>query len=161
VLDNATKLEEIAQPYALQLYRQTAMGREYNGNILDLPRGAGYIYLREAVTKVINLFKTLAPNFILIAHTKESMIDKDGKELNEMSIDLTGKLARIVAADADAVGYVYRTKENEVHINFMAGEDVIVGARARHLENKDIVIAKQDDKGKIISDWKQIYQNLK
>lgn len=56
------------------------------------------------------MFKELCDNFILIGHTKDKMINKDGEELTEMAIDLVGRLGDIVCGEADAVGYVYRKR---------------------------------------------------
>jgi hypothetical protein len=36
-----------------------------------LPQGAGYQYIRLAVRKVIDMFKELTDNLILIGHTKD------------------------------------------------------------------------------------------
>ena len=73
------------------------MGKSFKGeDVRQLPNGAGYLYIREAVKKVINMFKELCDNFILIGHTKDKMINKDGEELTEMAIDLVGRLGDIV-----------------------------------------------------------------
>ena len=71
-IDNATRLEEMCLPYAATLYRQNPMAKGWTGNdVRTLPKGAGYLYLREAVRKVIDMFRELAENFILIGHTKD------------------------------------------------------------------------------------------
>ena len=71
-IDNATRLEEICLPYAATLYRQLPTAKKWEGtDVRTLPNGAGYLYLREAVKKVINMFKELCDQFILIGHTKD------------------------------------------------------------------------------------------
>ena len=155
-IDNATKLEEIILPLACQLYNATPMGKNFVGDVRTLPKGAGYQYTREAFFKVIDMFRTLAPTLILICHAKDSMIDVQGKELSEMSIDLTGKTARLVAADADAIAYVYRRK-NQTFMNFNGGEDVIVEARQEHLRGKEIVIAESDEDNNVTAYWDRIF----
>lgn len=155
-IDNGTKLEEIVQSFALQLYQMTPMGKAYTGHILKLPNGAGYMYLQEAFFKVIDMFRTLAPTLILICHTKDKLINVEGKELSEMSIDLAGKLARLVAADADAIGFVYR-KKNQTIMNFNGGGDFIVEARQPHLRGQEIVIAESDEDNKITAYWDRIF----
>ncbi len=157
VLDNGTVLEDIVKPLALKLYRETPMGKNYDGDILKLPNGAGYLYAREAFLRVIQMFSELAPYFILICHTADKLIDKEGKEMSEMSIDLTGKLARLIAARADAVGYVYRDK-NKTIMSFKSGENTTAAARAPHLWEKDIVIAESGEDGKINAYWDLIYK---
>ena len=156
-LDNASRLEEICLSYAATLYRQTPMGKNYQGNdVRTLPNGSGYMYLQQAVRKVIDMFRDLCDNFILIGHLKDKMINKEGEELSEMSLDLVGKLANIICGEADAVGYVYR-KKNETHISFEGGDNSVREARAPHLRGKNIVIAKSDDNNNIKVYWDKIY----
>ena len=156
-LDNASRLEEICLSYAATLYRQTPMGKNYQGNDdRTLPNGSGYMYLQQAVRKVIDMFRDLCDNFILIGHLKDKMINKEGEELSEMSLDLVGKLANIICGEADAVGYVYR-KKNETHISFEGGDNSVREARAPHLRGKNIVIAESDDNNNIKVYWDKIY----
>lgn len=156
-LDNASRLEEICLSYAATLYRQTPMGKNYSGNdVRTLPNGSGYMYLQQAVRKVIDMFRDLCDNFILIGHLKDKMINKEGEELFEMSLDLVGKLANIICGEADAVGYVYR-KKNETHISFEGGDNSVREARAPHLRGKNIVIAESDENNNIKVYWDKIY----
>lgn len=156
-LDNASRLEEICLSYAATLYRQTPMGKNYSGNdVRTLPNGSGYMYLQQAVRKVIDMFRDLCDNFILIGHLKDKMINKEGEELSEMSLDLVGKLANVICGEADAVGYVYR-KKNETHISFEGGDNSVREARAPHLRGKNIVIAESDENNNIKVYWDKIY----
>jgi hypothetical protein len=157
-IDNATRLEDICMSYACTLYRKTELGKNWKGDdVTTLARGAGYKYLRDAVKKVIDMFKDLTDEFILVGHVKDSITDKDGQEVNAKEIDLVGKLGKIVCGMADAVGYVYR-KDNETHISFKSGGDgTIMEARARHIAGKDIVIATGNDYGSITTYWDKIY----
>lgn len=133
------------------------MGKNYQGNdVRTLPNGSGYMYLQQAVRKVIDMFRDLCDNFILIGHLKDKMINKEGEELSEMSLDLVGKLANIICGEADAVGYVYR-KKNETHISFEGGDNSVREARAPHLRGKNIVIAESDDNNNIKVYWDKIY----
>ena len=155
-LDNASRLEEICLSYAATLYRQTPMGKNYQGNdVRTLPNGSGYMYLQQAVRKVIDMFRDLCDNFILIGHLKDKMINKEGEELSEMSLDLVGKLANIICGEADAVGYVYR-KKNETHISFEGGDNSVIEARAPHLRGKNIVVAESDENNEITTYWNKI-----
>lgn len=158
-IDNATRLEDICMSYACTLYRKTELGKNWTGDdITTLARGAGYKYLRDAVKKVIDMFKELCDEFILVGHVKDSITDKDGQEINAKEIDLVGKLGKIVCGMADAVGYVYR-KDNETHISFKSGGDgTIMEARARHIAGKDIVIATGNEDGSITTYWDRIYK---
>lgn len=156
-LDNASRLEEICLSYAVQLYKATPMGKLYNGtDVRTLPNGSGYLYLQQAVRKVIDMFRELCDNFILIGHLKDKMINKDGEELSEMSLDLVGKLANIICGEADAVGYVYR-KKNETRISFEGGDNSVREARADHLRGKNIVIAESNENNEINVYWDRIF----
>lgn len=157
-IDNATRLEEMCLDYAKTLYMQTPMGKTYRGDdIRTLPNGSGYMYLRQAVKKVIDMFRALSDNFILIGHTKDKIINKEGEELSEMALDLVGKLGDIVCGEADAVGYIYR-KKNETIISFEGGDNTIREARAPHLRGQKIVIAESDSDNNITVHWDRIYK---
>lgn len=157
-IDNATRLEEMCLPYAKQLYMQTPMGKNYKGDdIRTLPNGSGYMYLRQAVRKVIDMFRNLCDEFILVGHVKDVQIEQNGEELSQMALDLVGKLGSIICGEADAVGYLYR-KGNETHISFKGGDGTIKEARAPHLRGKDIIIATGNSDGTITTYWDKIYK---
>jgi hypothetical protein len=158
IIDTATKLEDMILPLALSMYQKTPMGKTFTDDIRSLPMGGGYLYIREAFKQVIDSLKPLFKYFILLGHTKDKNITKQGKELSENSIDLSGKLERIISADADALGYVYRSK-NQTIINFNGGGDSIVEARPLHLRGKEIIIAESDDKGNLKFNWDKIFIN--
>lgn len=156
-IDNATRLEEMCLSYACTLYKNTPMGKTYQGtDVRTLPNGSGYLYLRLAVRKVIDMFRALTDNFILITHVKDSTINKEGEEVSSLSIDLTGKLSDIICGEADAVGNVYR-KKNETIISFEGGDNTIREARAPHLRGKKIVIAESDENGNMTFHWDRIF----
>lgn len=158
-IDNATRLEEICLPYAAILYRQTPMGKNWKGtDVRLLPNGSGYMYIRQAVRKIIDMFKDLCNEFILVGHVKDVQIEQNGEELSEMALDLVGKLSSIICGEADAVGYVYR-KGNETHISFKGGDGTIKEARAPHLRGQDIIIATGNEDGTITTYWNKIYKN--
>lgn len=156
-LDNATRLEEICLSYAATLYKQQPQGKSWQGNdVRLLPQGAGYQYIRLAVRKVIDMFKELTENLILIGHTKDKLINKNGQDITEMSLDLVGKLGDIICGEADAVGFMYR-KGNQTVVNFNSGDDTTKGARAPHLREQRIVLAESDDNNNLTFHWDKIY----
>jgi len=157
-IDTATKLEEMALPLAKKKYRDLPQGKNFDGDdVTKLPNGAGYRFVREAFEEILNWFIPLCDGLILLGHANNTLINKEGKELSEMKMDLTGKLERIVAGKADALGYIYREK-NKTIISFEGGEDAIVEARPKHLRGKKIVIAESDENDVVTSDWSQIYK---
>ena len=156
-IDNATRLEEMCMGYAITLYKQTPMGKNYRGtDIRTLPNGSGYMYIRQAVRKVIDMFRTLCETLILVAHTKDKQINIEGQEMNEMTLDLTGRLGDILCGEADAIGYVYR-KKNQTIISFEGGESSVREARPEHLRGKKIVIAESDEDNKLTFYWDKIF----
>lgn len=181
-IDNATRLEEMCIPYAAQLYRNTPMGANFgylrdennnfikdaNGNkIVDvkadvrtLPQGSGYLYLRKAVKGCIDMFKNICDTLILVAHVKDRQIQKNGKEMSEMSVDLAGKLADIICGEADAIGYIYRENKN-TYLSFEGGESTIREARPLHLRGKCFKVAESDENNEIKVDLSEIFlENL-
>jgi hypothetical protein len=83
------------------------------------------------------------------------------KFLNGLKIDLKigyckGKLGDIICGEADAIGYVYR-KKNETIISFEGGEGTVREARANHLRGKKIVVAESDDDNNITFHMDRIF----
>lgn len=156
-LDTLTKLEDIALPYALTLYKQTPMGKGFVGNnILDLPNGGGYKYLRDAMTNLLNAIYKCSDRVILLGHLKTTNIEKNGKEVSAKELDLTGKIKSMVSADVDAIGLLYRGENNQNILSFKTTDDVICGARPQHLKDQEIVISELIDK-KFVTHWDLVY----
>ena len=156
-IDNATRLEEMCLSYATQLYKSSPQGKNYQGNdVRTLPNGSGYMWIRMAVKKVIDLFRDLSDTLILIAHVKERQINVEGQEMSEMALDLTGKLGDILCGEADAIGYVYR-KKNETIVSFEGGENNIREARSEHLRGKKIIVATSDENNNVTVDISKIF----
>lgn len=156
-LDTVTVLEDMILPLAAEMYRNTPMGSSWAGNdVRKLPNGAGYLYLRDAFFFVINQFERLCETLILVGHVKRKSINSEDGEIDEKSLDLTGRIPSMVSADADAIAYLYRF-ENKTILNFAPSESAIVGARPIHLKGKQITIAESDDKGVVKVDWSQVF----
>jgi len=179
-IDNATRLEEFALPYAAFMYRNTAMGatwgmlkdergvvlKDKNGKpMIDpkadvrlLPNGGGYLYLRNALKELINSLRGLSETLILIGHVKDKQIRVDGEELSEMSIDLAGKTGDIICGEADAIGYIYR-EGKKTFISFEGGDNTIKEARPTHLRGQKFLVAEGDDKNNVKVDLSKIFLN--
>ena len=171
-VDTITALETMCIKEAEKMYMSTPIGSGWikktpdgkidgtslklkYGNILNLPNGQGYGYLRDAIVKTIEYIKTLAPRIILLGHVKDSQIEKSGADVNSMDLDLTGKIKRIVSSQSDAIGYLYR-KGNENLLTFKTKDDVACGARPAHLRNKEIVVSELKD-DEFITHWDKVY----
>jgi hypothetical protein len=156
-IDTVTALEDMVGPLAIKLYRQTSMGKNYDGdNILSLPNGAGYLYLRQAFFQVLDFIDTLAPHIILSGHIKDKQVDDKGDMVLAANIDLTGKIKSLICANADAIGYMHR-KGNKTILSFKTAEEVTCGARPEHLRNEEIVVSEMNSKGELEFHWDKIY----
>ena len=157
VIDTITKLEDMCLPLALTMYRKTPMGKNFDGtNVLTLPNGAGYLYLREAIDSVVKYLDTLSERIIYLGHIKLKSIEKNGKEVTASDLDLTGKIKSMMSADVDAIGMLYREGSKNM-LSFKTTDDVICGARPKHLKNQEIVLSEIDEKGNVTVDWSKVF----
>jgi hypothetical protein len=155
-IDTVTALEEMIMPLAVKLYKNTSMGKNYDGdNVLSLPNGAGYLYIRQAFFQVLDFIDTLAPHIILSGHIKDKQVDDKGEMVMSANIDLTGKIKSLICANSDAIGYMYR-RGNETVLSFKTNEEVTCGARPEHLRNEEIVISEMID-GVIKTSWEKVF----
>jgi hypothetical protein len=158
IVDTITKLEDMVLPFALQLYKATPMGKNFLGdNVLTLPNGAGYLYVRQAFFEVLSWIERSFERVILLGHLKSTMIEKDGKEVSAKDLDLGGKLKSMTSADVDCIGLMYRNKNNECILSFKTTDDVICGARPQHLKNQEIVISEITPEGEFKTFWNKVF----
>lgn len=156
-IDTVTALEDMVKTLALTKYKETPMGARYTGDdVLKLPNGAGYLYLREAFFQVLDYIDSLADHIILVGHIKDKQVDDSGELVMAANIDLTGKIKSLICANADAIGYIFR-RDNQTVVSFKTNEEVTCGARPDHLKNQEIVLAEEVN-GKIITHWDKIYK---
>jgi len=162
-VDTITALEEMCIPFAEDLYSKSSMGKNWftdgkpkYGSILNMPNGAGYPWLREAFTKVVDYLKTWAPRIILVGHVKDVVLDKNGSEFNALDLDLTGKLKRITSSQSDAIGYLFR-KGNKNILSFKTTDEISCGARPEHLRNKEVVLSELNDEETLTTFWQNVY----
>lgn len=173
-IDTLTKLEEMCIPEAERLYMRTPMGKESwikkddkgkllptcgkakYGNILFLPNGSGYQYLREAFKNIIHMIEEVTENVIYIAHVKEVNIVKDGAEFTSSDINLTGKNKYTISADAQAIAYMTRIN-NKNYLCFQVSDDLLAGCKIKRLEGRDILISEYDENENLITHWDEVY----
>ena len=156
-IDTVTALEDMVMPLAIKLSRATSMGKNYDGdNVLSLPNGAGYLYLRQAFFQVLDFIDTLAPHIILSGHIKDKQVDDKGEMVLAANIDLTGKIKSLICANADAIGYMYR-KGNKTILSFKTSEEVTCGARPEHLRNEEIVVTEMNESGELVFHWDKVF----
>jgi hypothetical protein len=171
-VDTITALETICLPYAEILYSRTPMGKNWfkktpdgkyapdsgkamYGLVTSLPNGGGWMYQREAITKIIEFIKTLAPRVILVGHVRETMLEKNGSEFSSSDLDLTGKVKRIISSQSDAIGYLHRRGNINI-LSFKTTDEISCGARPIHLKNKEIEISMYED-DVLHTFWDKVY----
>jgi len=146
VIDTISKLEDLAISAGARLYKNSSIGKNWEGedsDLLNLPRGAGYGYLRTAFIKMVDVLNTLFEHIIYIGHVKDSSISKNGKEVNVTDIDLIGKNKQLINSNVDAIAYMYR-EDDGLHITFKSSDEILCGSRTPNLRGKDILFADTD-----------------
>jgi len=156
-IDTISVLEDMIMPIAVNLYKQTSMGRNFQGDdVLTLPNGAGYQYTRRALWLVLEELEQCFDTLIILGHLKDKLVEKDGKEMTERGLDLVGKSAAILCSQVDAIGYMYR-EDNQTIVNFAPSDSITCGSRSEHLKNKKVTLIESDDSGKLTVDWNNIF----
>lgn len=161
-IDTITAVEEMAKPMAIKLYQSSPMFSERYSNVTnpaELPNGSGYVFWRSSIEKIIDLIASCAPNLIICGHVKDSAISENAQN-SIKTLDLTGKVSRILSAKSDAIGWVHRDDNSNLCIQFGADGEVLTGARPTHLANKDIVVAERNEDGTFTSHWERIFPSL-
>lgn len=157
-VDTVTALETMCIPLARTIYVNTPQGKNFKGeNVLHLPDGAGYIFLRNAMEMMLNMLEESCERMILLGHLKDKFLaNKADIQVSAKDIDLTGKIKNIACANADAIGYLYR-KGKDTMLSFKTSDDVLCGARPTHLKNKELVMATEQADGTIKTFWEKVY----
>lgn len=155
IFDTIDKIEEWCEVRATTLYRNSPTGKNFSGkSCLELPMGAGYLWLRAAFHEILDILLKSAPKVILLGHVKDKMLTQLGKEVSAADLDLTGKIKNIVTSRTDAIGYTYRDAAGKLFISFQTKDTVCCGARADHLKNVIIPFSYPEATEE---DWKKIY----
>jgi hypothetical protein len=161
-IDTITAVEEMAKPLAIKLYQDSPMFSTRYAEVKDvtqLPNGSGWTFLRQAVETLIDLIASATDNIIICGHVKDAALS-EGATMNVKTLDLTGKISRILSAKSDAIGFVHRDENSNLCIQFGADGEVLTGARPKHLANQDIIVAERQEDGTFIPHWERIYPSL-
>ena len=158
-IDTVTRLEDLVMPLAVKMYKKTPMGKSYTGDdVVTLPNGAGYKYIRDAMNKISDILQELFEYVIFVAHLKDKSINKEGNEITAKDIALTGKMAQILPANVDAVGFLHRDRKGNLLLDFRGGDEIVAGARPAHLRGKDLEIASYNkDNDTYTYHWDQVF----
>lgn len=157
-VDTAGVLEDMTMPYAVALYKAEPRNKNFKGdNIKGVPNGAGWGFIRDAFFNTLASLKMYCDTLIIVAHTKDKTIHRRGNELEATDIDVSGKMSQMLAAKVEAIGLVYR-KKNQTIVSFGSGEQIASGARPEHLREQELVLAESDDDGNMTYHWDKIFK---
>lgn len=155
-IDTVDELEEFADAWHTAYYnmdvKRNPTGsdgkkREFVKSIADLPYGRGYGYIREEVKSRLKATAKLCEKLIVVSHVKDKEIaQKQGVDIKDKDLSLSGKLGSIVCAMMDAIGFVYRDEfetddqgRHKLKISFdTAANSATMGARFKYLAGKQM-----------------------
>lgn len=157
-IDTIDKVEEWAEAEATRLYKSSVIGKNFNGDsILELPKGAGYLGLRNVFRKFFDSLRSAAPYVIFVGHVRDKDINNTtNTTVSSKDLDLTGKIRNIVCSLSDAIGHVYRNDKGQLIMSFATTETVQCGSRCEHLRGKIVNFSTPTIK----DDWKAVYTDL-
>lgn len=153
-IDTITSMEKIAKDFAEFKYSKTTFGvnwyKEHKQRYLDitnLPNGLGHSFLKDAYVDMIRALLSTNKRIIIIGHVKDSYKDDGGISIQYNDIDLHGMTKRaLLNKYIEAIGYVYREKENENKISFVPNLNLVAGGRGNLGSYIDTFSVKDGDK---------------
>lgn len=157
-VDTVGDLEKVTMPLAIAMHKAEPRNKNFVGNDLrTVPNGAGWLPIRKAFFQVIATLELYCDTVILVAHTKDKTITRNGSEMSVTDIAVSGKMSQMLAANADAIGLVYR-KDNKTIVSFKSSQLIVAGARVEHVKEKEIVLAETDENGVFSFHWDEIFK---
>jgi len=159
--DKIDNLEDWAERWATAYYRKTTIGKNFEGDsVLELPKGAGYNYLREKFRLLWIKAISSAPHHIFIASLRDKFVGKSDNTTEIKDLNLTGKIRNITCGYADAIGYVYRIADGSNNISLKTADDnTLAGSRYKHLDGKRFKFSWLDENGEVQVDFDSIYRS--
>jgi hypothetical protein len=162
IADKLDTLEQWAERRATAYFKASPLGGGKNAGIqsvLELDKGGGYGYLRDQFNEIWNWLGSAAPRVLMIASLKASQIDKTISTVSSSELDLTGKVRKIAAGDADAVGFLFREKSDGAnYLSFVTNDtETFAGSRVRRLAEKRFKLSWLKPDGTVEVDWAKLY----
>jgi hypothetical protein len=159
VIDTISKLEDWCEEAATKKYKASNQGKNFTGqSVLELPNGAGYLHLRLAYRTWLDYIREIADEVILVAHIKDKITEKNGKEVSSKDLNLIGKVRDITCNDADAIAYMYRDGD-KIMFSFQSSEELTCGARPAHLKGQLVHVGTYNKATNDIETfWDKVYK---
>lgn len=161
--DKLDNLESWAEAWATNAYKNGPIGKNFDGDsVLELPKGSGYLYLREKFKTIWNSALGGAKYNIFFASMRDKYLEKDSKEVEIQDLALTGKVRHIAAGFADAIGYLYRGSDGVNHLSFLNSDGkTFAGNRVKRLDGKRIPFSWIDkESGELQVDFTSVYKDI-
>jgi hypothetical protein len=153
-LDTVDKIEDWSDQAGTEMYKKSLQGKGFTGaSVLNLPMGAGYLWLRQAFDIYLHKIMGTARTVILVGHIRDKMIESAGKEVNAKDLDLTGKIKSILCSKADAIGFINRDVKGNLYITFETKDTINCGSRCPHLKGQTFTFDKDPNS----FDWTKIF----
>jgi hypothetical protein len=168
-IDNVSALEKLAKQKATIDFKNSVVGKGMlnkgvviNDVVTDVPE-AGWLWFFRAWDDLYMSLQGLAEEaLILIAHSKQGSLIKDGQKLDASDMNLTGKCKLDLLRDVDACGFLYRKSPTQVHISFKTNEkDLTTKGRASQIWEQDFLFSERNENGNITTYWDKIFKNKK
>ncbi len=164
-IDTLSSMIPYAKYLGELLYSKTVIGKNWftkgkadYGDLLNIPKGLGYEYLKQGVTKFYDLLFSNNLKVITVAHVKEKYMDDSGT-ISMLDIDAPGPVSRMLAKEAQIIGYLSKRKTDEVWISFKNTENILTGTIVPDLQGKDFILTKKKD-DKFESNWEEILKYI-
>lgn len=179
IIDTVTKLDEWSEIVGTYNYMRKPQGKKFNregedpnGKVIyhtdkrfetvhEIGQGYGYQYSRSVMTDWYDTFLELidlgkVTYIILLAHVKDKLVEaRNGDSVEQIDINLTGKVKSIYASRADAIGHFYR-EDGKGYISYNNEYKIVCGGRCPHLNGSILISEKQPDSS-IKTFWNNIY----
>lgn len=103
--------------------------------------------LRRKLEALVAFLKASGKFVILIAHTKDPKLDANGAIIIPAGINVSGKGAGVIAANADAIGNCFKRQigpATKYLLSFQGGSLGIWGSRIPELEDKTVELPREN-----------------
>lgn len=160
IIDTITEASDaVIRALAVRAYnKDEADDKPLTWDITSLGYGKGHAYISKATKKLIDQVSRYVEYTIVVGHSADKAVMKDGKDLTIKELDLPGKLKNALAAKVDGLALLYRKEKNINVLSFLHDEEsVLGGTRSPHLSGREIVISEKNEDGTLSTFWDKIY----
>lgn len=124
----------------------------------ELPHGAGWEKIRQAVRVAVAAIQQAAPRIILVCHMRDKVEEKTSRVSEGQDLDLRGKVRSIVAGLCDALCFLVKNQDKCI-LTFRA-PGLADGCRFSYLDGKEFVISEKQKDGTIKTYWERVFPSL-